>query len=123
MSITASSAYGRTLFKIDARAVVIDRFFDLAVARLLQSGRCADVVLARSFTGANDACRSKFGSRFAKLKKLGVVDGKVQGKDINGYDYKRWTLIDSGKAKAALELWHIRPMRPDAIGKLHTQKA
>lgn len=55
------------------------------------------------------------GVRFAEYKRAGVLEGKVQGRDYNGYNYKRWTLIDPVKAKQFLAERHIRPMRADAV--------
>lgn len=77
--------------------------------------RCADVFMVRKFIGGNESCNHRIAAFFTRLKKSGVIDGKVAGKDYKGYDFKRWTLVDPVKAKQLLSERHIRPMRADAI--------
>jgi hypothetical protein len=102
-------------FATEVPEIVTERFFDLAIARVLQTMRFADTVTVRNFIGGNQSCNSKLGGRFSAYKKAGVVEGKVQGTDSNGYDYKRWTVINPDKAKEFLASRHIRPMRSEAM--------
>jgi hypothetical protein len=93
---------------------VIWRFFDLAVARGLQSMRAVDVKSMRSFLGADRRCYAKLGGRFSKYKTDGAVVGEVAGRDERGFEYKRWHVINPEAAKQTLAYHKIKPLRPEA---------
>ena len=92
------------------------RFWSLAIARSLQVDRHVDVMSVREFIGGNEKCNHKLAAKFKYLAEGGAVEGVDSGrKDENGFSYKRWNLVDAGKAKDVLRKWHVKPIRPNVI--------
>lgn len=108
----------RFLYQLSLGSVIYDRFFSLAVARSMQLNRSVDIMSVREFIGANKSINHILAGRFTAYKKAGATSGEESGKkDEAGYPYKRWRLVDSGKAKTVLDDQRIRPMRASAMTK------
>lgn len=94
---------------------MIDIFFDLAVARILQVDREIDVELFRAAIGGKASCNTKFRGKITPYRKSEAVEGEVAGKDESGYPYKRWKLIEPELAREILKRRRIRPLKSGAI--------
>lgn len=94
---------------------MIDVFFDLAVARILQVDRQIDIKLLRTATAGTRLCNSKLTGKIAPYRKSEAVSGEVTGKDELGYSFKRWKLTNPEHAREILKRQRILPLRSGAI--------
>jgi len=94
---------------------MVDVFFDLAVARILQLDRQIDIELFRTAMAGTASCNTKAAGKITPYRKSAAVSGEIVGKDARGFPYKRWKLIKPEFAREILKRHKIRPFKLGAI--------
>lgn len=92
------------------------------VVRELQANRQVDIVSLRSRLAVKLPSEKWLKGAIISLKKSGALDGETCGIDpMNGYEYKRWRIVNPEKAKKAIKNMGIRTMPPSGIDRIKKQ--